>query len=251
MSEIEKIQDRIDEYIRGTMSDTDRVIFENEIRQNADLRHEVEVQTSISDAVQAVYLKQVLQGVEAELTQSKQASPFTHEGKDKTSAVALPSYLHWRRFYQWAAVAAAVAIVFIYGNSLWQSNRIKGFGNEYYASLDIPSARDGNSLDSLLTLSYSQIGSEDYDLAEETLDKAKIMIEEGLKVPVTDEVSEYEHSLFEFKLYDAEWYHALIVMRQGKYHKAKSILKEIANGNGPYALGAKQILNTMYHININ
>lgn len=251
MSEIDKIQDRIDEYIRGTMSAKDRTIFENELRKNADLRHEVEVQTSISDAVQAVYLKQVLQGVEAGLTQSNEASPFIHKEKDKTATVVIPSYLHWRRFYQWAAVAATVAIVFFSGNSLWQSNRIKGFGNEYFASLDIPSARDGNSLDNLLTLSYSQIESGEYNLAEETLDKAKIMIEEGLKAPVTDEVSEYEHSLYEIKLYDAEWYHALIVMRQGKYHKAKSILKEIANGNGPFASEAKQILSKMYHININ
>ena len=35
MSEIEKIQDRIDEYIRGTMSASDRIIFEGELRHNA------------------------------------------------------------------------------------------------------------------------------------------------------------------------------------------------------------------------
>ena len=61
MSEIDKIQDRIDEYIRGTMSANDRIIFEGELRQNAELRHEVEVQASIAEAVQAVRLKQLLQ----------------------------------------------------------------------------------------------------------------------------------------------------------------------------------------------
>ena len=64
MSELEKHQDRIDEYIRGTMSASDRIIFEGELRQNAELRQEVEVQTSISDAVQAVHLKQLLQQIE-------------------------------------------------------------------------------------------------------------------------------------------------------------------------------------------
>ena len=229
MKEFENIQDRIDDYIRGTMSDKDRAIFEEELRQDADLRHEVEIHVSIADAVQALHLKQMLQGVEAELA--------THK-------------VYLRRFYQWAAVAAAMAIVFFSGNSFRQFNRIKGFGNEYYASLDVPSARDGNSLDNTLALSYSQIGSGEYDLAEKTLEKAMTMIEEGLKVPITDEVSEYEHSMFEFKQYDAEWYHALIVMKQGKYRKAKSLLKVIAEGNSPYASESKDILREMYHINI-
>ena len=251
MSEIEKIQNRIDEYIRGTMSDTDRVIFENEIRQNADLRHEVEVQSSISEAVQAVHLKHVLQGVEAELANSDNVYSSSRDEKSPDSVAAtLARGLYWRRFYQWTTVAATVAIVFFSGNSLRQSHRIKGFGNEYYAGLIAPSSRDGNSLDNMLSLSYSQIGTGDYELAEETLTKAKELIDEGLKVPVTDEVSEYEHTIYEMKRYDVEWYHALIVMKQGKYHKAKGLLKEIADGDGPYVSEAKDILNQMYHIKI-
>ena len=249
MAEIEKIQDRIDEYIRGTMSDTDRVIFENEMRQKADLRHEVEVQSSISEAVQAVHLKQVLQGVEAELANSDNVYSSSQEDNGPVSIAATIARGHyWRRFYSWAAVAATVAIVFFSGNSLRQSHRIKGFGNEYYAALIAPSSRDGNSLDNILSLAYSQIGTEDYELAEETLAKANELIDEGLSAPITDEVSEYEHSLFEMKRYDAEWYHALIVMKQGKYHKAKSLLKEIADGDGPYVSEAKDILNQIYNI---
>lgn len=251
MKELENIQDRIDEYIRGTMSDKDRAIFEDELRRNADLSQEVKVQVSIADAVQAVHLKQVLQGVEAELANSGNIYSSSQEENGPVSiATTVARGLYWRRFYQWAAVAATVAIVFFSGNSLRQSHRIKGFGNEYYAGLVAPSSRDGNSLDNMLSLSYSQIGTGDYELAEETLAKANELIDEGLRVPVTDEVSEYEHSLYEMKRYDAEWYHALIVMKQGKYHKAKSLLKEIADGDGPYVSEAKDILDQMYHIKI-
>lgn len=105
MKELENIQDRIDEYIRGTMSDKDRAIFEEELRHDADLRHEVEVQVSIADAVQAVHLKHVLQGVEAELASDKGES---------TSPIITPKF-YWRRFYQWAAVVAAVAVLFFSG----------------------------------------------------------------------------------------------------------------------------------------
>ena len=249
MSEFEKIQDRIDEYIRGTMSDKDRTIFENELQQNEELRHEVEVQSSISEAVQAVHLKQMLQGLEAELVNSGNVYSSSREENEPISIAATISRIHyWRRFYQWAAVAAAVAIVFFSGNSLRQSHRIKGFGNEYYAELVAPSARDGNSLDNLLALSYSQIGAGDFELANETIAKANELIDDGLSVPVEDEVSEYEHSLFVMKQFEVEWYHALVVMKQGKYREAKKLLKDIADGDGPYVSEAKEILNNMYHI---
>lgn len=229
MKELENIQDRIDEYIRGTMSDKDRAIFEDELRQDADLRHEVEVQVSIADAVQAVHLKQILQGVEAELATPK---------------------VYWRRFYQWAAAAAAVAIIFFSGNMWRQTSRIKGFGNDYYASLVAPSARDGNSLDSLLALAYSHIGNGQFDVAESALNEANSLIEEGLAAPVVDEETDYEHRLLELKQYDVQWYHALIIMKQGQYRKAKALLKEIARNDGPYASEAKEILDKMFNVKL-
>ncbi len=228
MNEIENIQDRIDEYIRGTMSHKDRSIFENELRQDADLKHEVEIQTSISDAVQAVHLKLMLQGVEAELTSPK---------------------VYWRRFYKWALAAAAIAIVFFFGN--WrQTSRIKGFGDDYYAYLMVPSPRDGNSLDSLLVLSYSLIGENNYEEAEKILYEANNLIEVELAYPVKDEETEYNHRLLVLKQFDVQWYQVLIIMRQGKYHKAKMLLKEIARGDGTYSSEAKEILYKMFNVKL-
>lgn len=240
MKELENIQDRIDEYIRGTMSDKDRAIFEDELCQDADLRHEVEVQVSIADAVQAVHLKQMLQGVEAEITLDK----------EETTSKSITPNVYWRRFYQWAAAAAAVAIIFFSGNMWRQTSRIKGFGNDYYASLVAPSARDGNSLDSLMALAYSHIGNGEFDAAESVLNEANSLIDEGLAVPVIDEETDYEHRLLELKQYDAQWYRALIIMKQGKYRKAKEILKEIAQDNGPYASDAKEILDKMFNVKL-
>lgn len=226
MKELENIQDRIDEYIRGTMSDKDKAIFEEELRQDAELRHEVEVQATISDAVQAVHLKQVLKGVEAELSTPK---------------------VYWRRVYQWASVAAAVAIILIAGNIWRQSSRIKAFGNDYYASLEAPYSRGGNNLDSLLTLSYTTIGEGQYAEAEDALKKAELVIHEGMAAPVVDDETEYERKVLELKQYDVEWYQAIIVMKQGKYRHAKTILKEIVASGSPYADEAKEILNKMYN----
>lgn len=232
MSEIEKYQDRIDEYIRGTMSLNDRIIFEGELRANPELKHEVEVQASIAEAVQAVRLKQLLQEVEAGMA----GVPAKEEKKTKTF------FLFRRQVIAWASAAAAVAIIFFSGNSWRQTQRFKGFGNEYYAALVEPVARDGNELDNLLASSYALIGSGEYEAASANLEIARKQIADGLGLPVIDEESEYEHKVLQEKLYDVDWYQAIILMKQGKYRKAKEVLRVIAASDSPYAENAKNIL---------
>lgn len=232
MSEIEKYQDRIDEYIRGTMSASDKIIFEGELRQNAEFRHEVEVQASIAEAVQAVRLKQLLLEVEAGMA----SVPAKEEPKPKIF------FLLRRQVLTWASAAAAVAIIFFSGNSWRQTQRIKGFGNEYYAAHVEPVARDGNVLDSLLMSSYALIGAGEYDAASANLEKARKQIADGLGLPIIDEESEYEHKVLQEKLYDVDWYEAIILMKQGKNRKAKEALRSIATSDSPYADNAKNIL---------
>ena len=232
MSEIENIQDRIDEYIRGTMSVNDRIIFEGELRANPELKHEVEVQASIAEAVQAVRLKQLLQEVEAGMA----GAPAKEEKKQKTF------FFFRRHVIAWASAAAAVAIIFFSGNSWRQTQRFKGFGNEYYAALVEPVARDGNELDNLLASSYALIGAGEYDAASANLEIARKQIADGLGLPIIDEESEYEHKVLQEKLYDVDWYEAIILMKQGKYRKAKEALRVIATSNSPYADNAKNIL---------
>ena len=169
MSEIEKIQDRIDEYIRGTMSVNDRIIFEGELRANPELKYEVEVQASIAEAVQAVRLKQLLQEVEAGMAGALEKK----ERKPKTF------FLLRRQVISWASAAAAVAIIFFSGNTWRQTQRFKGFGNEYYALLVEPVARDGNELDNLLSSSYALIGSGEYEAAMANLSDAKKIIDDN------------------------------------------------------------------------
>lgn len=243
MSEIEKYQDRIDEYIRGTMSAGDKIIFKGELRQNAELRQEVEVQTSISDAVQAVHLKQLLQQIEADMAQANEESPAAMDinGEANPVIVVKPKVVR-RQFLYWASAAAAVMIIFFSGNSWRQTQRYKGFGNDYYSALAEPVSRDGNELDNLLSSSYALIGSGEYEAALANLSEAKKIIDDGLGLPTVDEESEYEHKVLQEKLYDVDWYEAIILMKQGKYRKAKDALRTIAASESPYAENAKNIL---------
>ena len=147
-----------------------------------------------------------------------------------------------RQFLYLASAAAAIAIIFISGNSLRQSQSYKSFGDDYYAALVEPVARDGNELDNLLVSSYVLIGSGEYEVATANLIEARKVINDGLCFPIVDDESEYEHRVLQAKLYDVDWYEALILMKQGKYRKAKAALRTIAASNSPYAENAKKIL---------
>ena len=232
MSEIERIQDKIDEYIRGTMSVNDRIIFEGELRANPELKHEVEVQASIAEAVQAVRLKQLLQEVEAGIV----GNHAVEETKPRIF------FLFRRQVLAWASAAAAVALIFFSGNAWQQTQRYKSFGNDYYAALVEPVARDGNELDSLLLSTYAFIGSGEYDSAMADLGKARKQITDSLAMPIVDEESEYEHKVLQEKLYDVDWYEAIVLMKKGKYRKAKEALRFIASSDSPYAEYAMRIL---------
>ena len=151
-------------------------------------------------------------------------------------------FLFRRQVLTWASAAAAVAIIFFSGNSWRQAQRFKGFGNEYYAALVEPVARDGNELDNLLSSSYALIGSGEYEAAMANLSDAKKIIDDGLGLPTVDEESEYEHKVLQEKLHDVDWYEAIILMKQGKYRKAKDALRTIAASESPYAENAKNIL---------
>lgn len=239
MSENKNIQDRIDDYIRGTMSMDNQVIFMDELRQDAELKHEVEVQMSIADAVQANHLKQMLQEVEIGLLGQK-----THPVVERRLWSVF-----WGRWYQWACIAAVVVCIFV-GNSFRQAHRIKGFGSEYFAMLSAPIARDGNTIDKLLSDSFNLIGANEYDSAQSSLGEARRLINQGLSAPVLDEETEYEHKILMEKQFDVEWYESIIQMRQGHYRKAKSSLLVIAKSSSPYADYAQIILGKMFNSNI-
>ena len=86
---------------------------------------------------------------------------------------------------------------------------------------------------------YDLIGSGDLDKATDAIEKAKATVSERLAQPVETEEDEYEHQVLQQKLYDLEWYEAIILMRQGKVFKAKRMLKSIASSSSPYANMAK------------
>ena len=227
MLKFDDIQEQIDAYIMGTMGNDEKAIFEEQLLQNTDLKHEVEVQTSIADAVQAVHLKQVLQSVEAKLAVTK---------------------LFWRKFYRYVGLAASFVIICAFSLSYIQTNKFKKLGGTLYADVVMPKSRDVNSLDSLLSVAYYQIGSGEYGFAQNSLDEANKLIAKELIIEAFDEESKYQHQLIRTKQYDTQWYQAILLMKQGKARKAKAIIKEIAKSDGPYSKEAKTLIQNKFNV---
>lgn len=248
MLDFEKIRDRIDDYIRGNMSVGDRNIFERELRKNAELRQEVELQASISDAVQVVRLKQLLQQIEVDISVAQEKSrAYSINENDNSILVVRSDYFHKSLLFS-ISIAVVVVLLFFLGNSWRLTNKIKGFGNEYYAALIEPVSRDGNTLDNLIISCYSLIEAEEYDAAIAHLNEARRLIVYGFTMPIVDEESDYTHKLLEKKQYEVDWYEAIILMRQGKYRKAQKVLKSVAETSSPYANNAKYIMNQMFNV---
>ena len=228
MSGLENRQDRIDEYIRGTMSDKEKTIFEDELMLDAELKREFEVQRAIADAVQSVQLKRLLQGTESGLSNSRRA---------------FVDRWHWM-----LGVAAAFIVIFFSWSLLRQTQRIRKVGEECYAAVVVPISRGGNAVDSLLSLTYSLMGTGQYKDAEAVLSEMGTLIRDGLNEPVVGDESHYVRALLELKQYEGEWYRVILAMQQGKFRQAKFQLMEIAHSNSPYADNAKTILETIFNL---
>lgn len=217
----QNIQDRIDEYLNGTLPEADKAAFEEELLGNDELRAEVEAQRTIAEAVQAVHLRNMLEGVEAGL----------HRRHTLRMVIA------------WTSSAAAAVAITLSGYSLRQSSLIKAIGGECFAELTPPVSRDGNTIDSLLTRAYSQIASNEYSAAASALTEASLLIDEGLKAPVADEESRYHHALLQQHRYDVDWLEAVTLMKQGRHKKARRLLESIAASPSPYSSKAKKNLD--------
>lgn len=217
----QNIQDRIDEYLRGNLPEADKAAFEEELLENDEFREEVEAQRTIAEAVQAVHLRNMLEGVEAGLRRRHTL----------------------RRVITWTSSAAAAVAISLSGYSLRLSSLIKTIGNECFAELTPPVSRDGNTIDSLLTRAYSQIASNEYSAAASALTEASRLIDKGLKAPVTDDESRYRHALLQQHRYDVDWLEAVTLMKQGRHKKARRLLESIAASPNPYSAKARNILD--------
>lgn len=240
-------EERIDNYLLGRLSEAERAAFERDLATDAELKEGYECQKAIANAVQKVAMKDFLTQHAAE-RQAESSNVIDLSTYFKQATGKIREFFSSGQRVAWTLASVTAIVVAIVGSVNYISTRhtMQNNGMLAYAEMSAPVARDGNELDTIIEEAYNFIGAGELDKAVDAIDKAKVMIMEDLAQPVETEEDEYVHQILQQKLYDLEWYEAIILMRQGKVLKAKKALNAISTSDGPYAEVARNELNAIF-----
>ena len=253
------MQDRIDDYIRGNMTDSERLLFEEDLKQDESLRKEYELNNVIAEGIQAARLKGNLEMLEAAIQSSERtgsiaATPWqpnqeTSDWADwQSEQPTIRKSSSRSLLYKLASMAASVIVILALGYGFKQAGSTRSVGADCYAQLTAPSSRSANEVDSLMAVAYDLMGASKHKEALDVLASTRVILNQELEIPIVDEETEYNNQMAQEWLYDVDWYEAIATMRKGKYRAAKRQLKDIAASQSPYADKSKQILKEIFNV---
>lgn len=226
--------ERIDNYILGRMSDEERIVFENEMLDDLDLKEEVDLRKDIVRALHMERDKKILQSIERNI-QAKERR-LTEFRIPEIAAEAAGECVLFERDIQAkerrhtafgiqkiGAVAAAACVLFgcVLHFDTVSTYKNLGYGVELNTFSSLSRGDDGVDVVSQIV---KYIENEEFDQA-------------------LDVIHNQSHDL---QLYDSiEWYEAVTYMCMGKYLKAKRLLREIASSDSLYKEEAKTLLDRL------
>ena len=205
--------ERIDRYALGKMSDEERLAFEQELNENAELKDEATLHSDIVRAIRMKGAKSFLQKVEQEIQQSEYAKK-----------------VHRRRLIMRISSCFAVAACLVVGIfHFHQVSIYKSVGNDCFELLkNAETSRGGFDSSSIITL----IDNNDYDKA------LTIIAEEQSQLSNDDSLDILDND-------ELEWYKVITYMRMGKWVKARKLLKQIASSDSSYKEQAQEVLDRL------
>lgn len=221
------MKERIDKYINGKMTAEEVLQFRKDLNTDLSLREEYEKAKEISDAIQRNALKNIFQNKRSNTSNS---------------------YRNTLRKVTYSVGAAASIVMFVLsGSSYLISNNLKRNSAGLYGQLEAPISRSANVVDEILEEAYKCIGIGDIEAAEKKLNAVDNAIADQKKEAFeTIEEKEYNEAILDVQQQEAEWYRALLLMREGKVYKSKRALKQILEANGIYSDSARDILENKF-----
>ena len=282
-TEIDKYE-RIQEYLRGKMSNEDRIAFERDLATDDTLRQQCEdlslLARSIKKANQEVDLRKALEETEQQIAEAPEASLNNPSLKAELDQVErelrMIGIRKWiARFLnaltQWfvpsgnvsaqssegntavfsLSYASRMAISFAVAASLTLAiilpyNHSVGMSGYNYAPSYIELSSFRGSSSDLLEKAINSYNNGDYDQAFSYLEEAKNGIESTMGQLGDDDSDVIAKQGLNNELYQIEWYRALVLMKDKKVKKAKRALRAISESNSPFANEALDILDNVY-----
>ena len=214
MKDNEILEEMIDRYLNGSMTEEERKAFDSRLEKDSELNKEVEIQRSIIKAIRREQLEKIIQKEEGKIIKQRNTRKLV---------IYIGSL----------AVAASVLGIFYVGNL----NNCENIANRYYASFvysPIPS-RGGENLP--LTRSDSIFFN------------ALLQLENGNKKAAIKQLENLNNSTSEMIAANSpavKWYLSLAYLKNGEKRKARILLKEIVNmPDNDFKLKAKIIMEEL------
>lgn len=212
------MEERIDNYILGRMSNEERQAFEKEMSVNSELQEKVALHRDIVRAMRIERDKEYLQSLERDIKVQEMT-----ERRRRTVAMRISSI---------AAAACLVLGVFVHFDT--QSDY-----RQYGLGIELAISRGGDYSDKVAVA-----------IINGHYDEALSIIAEGEKWQDCDfyidpeyvEQFNLEHKMEQDNL---QWYKAITYMRMGKYIRARILLKQIADSDSHYSDEAQKALETL------
>lgn len=220
-------EERIDDFLRGRMSEEEKCAFEKDLATNPELKKNFDFQWDLSLCSQIIGLRDFI--------------------SDRINQVSKKSLLI-KRFVYGISIAASFIII-ITGTTLHAklSKSLKGAFLSAYEETQAPQYPKNDEIGCLLLAAYNYIGEGKLDIAQEHLDTARKKIhEEAISVVfrkkhimrLEQEISRHEQ--------DRQWYSALIQVQRGNVIKASLALRNIAKNGGTYSSLADGLIKEVY-----
>ena len=214
MKENEILEEKIDQYLKGSMTNQEREAFESQIEKDSELRREVELQRAIIWTVRKEQLEKIIQNEEVNF-------------RKKTNIRKLVIY------FGSMAVAASLSGVFYLG----YLNNCESISNRYYQSYTYTTLPARG--DEVLALTHSDsIFFEALHHLENSQKKLAITQLESLNNSSAEMLGATNDAV--------KWYLSLAYLKNGQKKKAKILLHEIVNrANSEYKTKAEDLLKEL------
>lgn len=220
MNTTEKDIELFDGYMDGTMSDTERMQFEEHLRNDEAYRKAYELHSEVVRGIQRKELKAMLQ------EQEKEGQKPVRRGL----------------VFKISSIVALAACLFIGIIIVHDAFRMDTLGGDYIAQLEQPVPR-GSGVEEILALIYDDLQQGNYSNAQENIDKARLLIQEeqSIAYPTEDE-TEYHQQILKLDNDELDWYQALVYAKTHKVLKAKKLLKRISKSDSWYQIKALEFI---------
>ena len=238
MKTTEKDIELFDSYMNGTMDDTERLQFEERLREDEAYRKAYELHSQIVLGIQRKELKAMLREHENQSDNTIDVVSEAAEAEVAAEPAARSRVRIVKMFVPLAAAACFFFGVFIVHDA-W---KISSLGGDFIAQLEQPVPR-GSGVEETLSLIYDDLQQGNYSEAQENIDKARQIIHEEQSIAYpTEEETEYHQQMLKMDSDELDWYQALVYAKTHKVFKAKKLLKQIAASDSEYSDDAFNML---------